>query len=515
MDPRAYRVAQAFVEAHVRRARYSPEFLQWTDGRQFRNSETGNEVKFLSLPPPEQTKIYRQWAKDKGGRPEGGPARGGPEAAMEADRRNLDIARNGKIVASEVLSTGGQSSEGDEKKGVNQSFIVKLDHDGQEQVFIRKPAEGEEKFLRVGIPGGTYHAREQAAYELDSLMGGRGIVPVTATRGAEDGSYQVWVEGARAMHGDDLDDLTKKVKPEDLHKSPDFQRANVFDLITGHEDRHRGNMMYHFDGEETPENLRLVAIDNGLTMASPGDQPSWKAYAHPFDALYLEDENASDEEQRKVADDARGRGNKAVAETLSDVSPELHEQIKGIDLGDAAKAIAGSGIDDEGAVRATLVRIAALQEDPKIFAQMLKRRQGQLDEAWQDFQHESGADDRLLKMAGAGGRAADIDKALEAAKPEKGWGDPEKIQNFFTEMQDAVADMDGWGDTKPAGGDATPRDDAATRRTGPSKPGGSKRDDDTKYDSWGFAVASVRDRWLRSALRRTSSSSGRPSRGRP
>jgi len=518
MDPRAYRVAQAFVEAHVRRAKYSPEFLQWTAGRQFRNPETGNEVQFLSLPVPEQTRVYQQWAKDKGGETEQGRTPGSPEAAREADRRNLDIAQNGRIVASEVLSAGGQSVPGEEeKKGVNQSFIVKLNHNGQEQVFIRKPAAGEERFLRIGIPGGTYHAREQAAYQLDSLMGGRGIVPVTATRGPEDGSYQVWVDGARAMHGKDLDELTEKVKPEDLHRSPDFQRANVFDLIVGHEDRHRGNMMYHFDGEETPENLRFVAIDNGLSMASSSDYPTHRAYAHPFDAFYVEDESKSDEEQRAVADDARARGNKAVAESLSEMSPEMHEQIKAIDLTQAAQAITAAGIDDEKAVRATLVRIAALQENPKIFRQMLRRQDGKLEQAWQDFQHESGEKGELLGMADAGHRSAEIDEALKAAKPEKGWGDPEVIDNFFTEMQNAEADMDGWGDTKPAdpapAAPASSRDDAATRRSRPK----TKRDEPTEYDSWGFAKSArrVRDRWLRSALRRTASSRGRPSRERP
>jgi hypothetical protein len=499
MDPRAYRVAQAFVEAHVRRAKYAPEFLQWVGDRKFRNPETGNEVKFLSLPTQEQRRVYSQWAKAKGvqEQPEQ-QTQQDPQAQThdQIEQRNADIARQGEVVASEVLSEGGRAMDGEGgSPGINQSFIVKMRLGDQEQVYIRKPAEGEERHLRVGIPGGTYHAREQAAYQLDRMLGGEGVVPTTVTRGADDGSYQVWVDGARAMHGEDLDELVGKVKPEDLQRSPDFQRLNLFDLISGHEDRHRGNLLYHFDGDETPENLRFVAIDNGMTMASPSDVPDHRAYYHPFGAFYLDDESKPKHEREQDGDVARHRGNKAVAASLSEVSPDLHAQLRGVKMDDAARAMTSSGVTEPGAVRAALVRIAALQEDPKVFQQFLRRHNGNLEEAWQNFQHSSGDKNDLLGRAGAEGRAEEIDAALGAAKPEGGWTEPEKLENFFQEAQKEMEGFDSWG---------------VFAETGKAP---DSRDDDVKTRK--EAATTVRDRWLRSALRRSGSSTGKPSRAPP
>lgn len=503
MDPRAYRVAQEFVRAHVRRARYKPEFLQWVQGRKFRNPNPDarkQEVQFDSLPDDEQKKIYRQWAGQRGVTEEAPTARR-PETREEINSRNLDIARQGKVVSSEVLSHGGRGGPEEGSPGVNQSSIVKLSHNGQEQMFIHKPAEGEEKHLRVGIPGGTYHAREQAAYQLDRMLGSDGVVPVTATRG--DGSYQLWAEGARAMHGSDLDDLVGRVKPEDLHRSPDFERVNVLDLITGHEDRHRGNLLYYFQGEDkTPENLRFVAIDNGLSMASPSELPDHHAYYHPFGAFYLDDETKMEHERQQDADVARHRGNQAVAKSLSSLTPEMQEKLKQVKLGDAAKAMTAAGVDEEGAVRAALTRIVALQADPKIFGEFLKRANNDLEKAWQEFQHSSGSDD-LLKRAGATDRQGAIDEALGHARPEQGWTPPEKLDNFFEEAQKELEGFDSWGIFAE-----TAKPDIKTKPEG----GAPKRDENKTVKE---AVLNVRDRWLSSVVRRTAKRRGMPFRGRP
>jgi hypothetical protein len=481
MDPRAYRIAQEFLRAHLRDAKYQPEFLEWTAGRQFRNPESGNEVQFQSLPSGEQKRIYQQWAKAKGVQEESSQTKK-PQSKEEITQRNLDIARNGEVVSSEVLSTGGRG-EGEDKVGINQSSIVKLRHNGQEQVFIHKPADGEEPHLRVGIPGGTYHAREQATYQLDQMLGGHGVVPATVTRG--DGSYQLWADGARAMHGKDLNELVGKVKADELHRSPDFERINVLDLISGHEDRHRGNMLYYFeDDKEDPEHLRFVAIDNGMTMAEPSDLPDHRAYYHPFGAMYAEptiedignlptekiqDPNHLRRQQQQLADEAEETGNKEVARSLASISPEMHEQLKQIDLGEAAKSLSSSGVKEQGAIRAALVRIAALQEDPKLFKQFLRRSSGKLDEAWREFQHSSG------------------------------WTQPERLDNLFADAQKELEGFDSWGifEEEPS------RDsDEKTKRDSPA-------DLKTKKD----IIGNVRDRWLTatvsSALHRTTTRTGR------
>lgn len=512
MDPRAYRIAQEFLRAHLREAKYKPEFLQWAGARQFRNPETDNKVQFISLPVPEQRRIYQQWAQAKGVQEE--PTQRKPESREEIQQRNLDIARNGEVIESEVLSKGGHVGRGEgghvglgeEEAGVNESYIVKLRHNGQEQAFIRKPAEGEEAHLRIGIPGGTYHAREQAAYQLDQLLGGHGVVPATVTRGSDDGSYQLWVDGARAMHGKDLDELASKVKPEELSRSPDFERMNVLDLITGHEDRHRGNLLFYFeDDKEDPEHLRFVAIDNGLSLAEPSDLPDHRAYYHPFAAMYVEPtlEDASDEEvqdpdllrrkQMQLAEEAEKKGEKAVAKTLADLSPEMQAQLKQVDLGQAAKALTSSGVAERGAVRAALVRIASLQKDPKLFGDLLKQHRGNLEQAWQAFQHQSGWKDELLSRAGAQDREKEITEAVEAAKPKEGWTPPDRLDNQFARSQKEMDGFDSWGIFEA---DEPSRDERSELKTKE-------------------VVGNVRDRWLSSVLRRTATRSGRLSPKRP
>lgn len=48
-----------------KQAAFSDEFLKTVKDRKFRNPDTGNEVKFISLPAAEQTKIYQQWGASR------------------------------------------------------------------------------------------------------------------------------------------------------------------------------------------------------------------------------------------------------------------------------------------------------------------------------------------------------------------------------------------------------------------------------------------------------------------
>jgi hypothetical protein len=478
MDARAYRIAREFVRAQVRRARYAPEFLRVVDPQKFRNPETGNEVRFVSLPDDEQKRIYDAWRSKNNVEEPKAPKATTPE---EITARNIDIVRNGQETGRAVLSSGGRGGSGP----VNESYIVQLEYNGETQEFIYKPASGEEPFLRVGIPAGQYHAREQAAYSIDAMLGGQGVVPVTHTRGKDEGSYQLWAEGARGMRGKDLNDLVEKVSVDELPSSPDFQRLNVMDLLIGHEDRHRGNLLYYFDGDETPENLRFVAIDNGLSMASPSQLPDHRVYVHPFQQMLPEDENEESADPfatpRKEDDDAakaaKEAGDKAVAQALSRITPELHDRIKKLDLKEVAKSMTQAGVDEEGAVRAALVRIAAVQADPTIFKEMLRRQGGDLDKAWRDFQHLSGWKDDLLWRSGAGEDAEKrIDAAMRQARPRGGWTQAVSLE----EAQKAMNDLENWGDAAP--------DDA----TAPAP----------KVDEADFSMlANVRDRWMMSFVK--------------
>lgn len=510
MDPRAYRIAREFVRAQVRQAlEQTEEFWSWMrqnhprvrnpnpDGRE-RDiaSDTlkdyaeggGNYAQQATQIVEQYYRQYQQTQEQEGGAPQKPPTE---KERRETNRQNLEIAKNGKVVDRKVLSSGGRGTGGP----VNQSEIVKMEHEGKTQNFIRKPAEGEERNLRIGIPGGQYHAREAASYGFDSMLGGRGVVPVTHTRGDEDGSYQVWAQGARAMHGDDLDELVEKVSLDDLPKNPDFQRLNLVDLITGHEDRHRGNLLYHFEGEEKPENLRFVAIDNGLSMAAPSGARDHRVYVNPFTGWYREDKEAVQAAMdrgdfneamnipRKEANEAEKKGNAAVAKSLSRISSDLLGALEDLDLDDVAKTMTSSGINDKGAVRAMLVRIASLRSDPNIFRDLLQEEGGDLGNAWRTFQHLSGKDDELLFRSGAGEDAErEIDRALARSTPKGGWGKPFNLE----EASKAMQDMDGWGAT-----------DQSTRRSEP--PVQSEID-------WSKMASKVRDRWL---LAKSKNRSGR------
>jgi len=508
MDIRAYRVAQAFVAAQVREARYSQEFLQWSGSREFRNPATGNDVKFISLPVPEQVRIYQGWKKKN--QPEEGKEPSKSQAIEEA----LDIARNGEIIARESLSAGGLSGEG---AGVNVSEIVRMRHNGQDQIYIRKPAEGEEPFLRVGIPAKTYHSREQASFGIDQLMGPGGIVPPTVTRGEEDGSYQLWSAGSRPTTGEDLNELVEKVSIKDLQRSPSFHRMNVLDLIIGHEDRHRGNLMYSFDGQDqSPENLRLIGIDNGLALSNANPDPSHHAYVNPWQGYYTETEGMSWEETLTANAQGQEDGDQAVIESLSNITPKLHAQIKKMDLGDAAKQLVGAGVKEESAVRAALTRIAVIQENPEVFSEFVGEKSGNLEEAWQAFQHESGTgdlldrvdmldDDKIKEVR------SKIDAAVEKNKPDK-WRPKEELVNYFNE---AVGQPDPNADTSAAGQDPfgdwgdlvenLEKGDPKTRKDGPKSEDPKTRKEGPKPEEIKTrkTATSLGDRWLRNALRRT------------
>lgn len=428
------KIARVISAYFLRRAKYVREFLDWAESRKHRNPETGQEVQFQSLPSSEQARIHDAWARSQQAQqPQTQQTRDDeddtPQRArrdrerQEAARRAREAALHGKIVKTRPLSAGYDPEDPDASvPGVNASELVVLEHDGQQSLFIRKPAKGEVYGARHGIPAGTYHMREQAAYDLDSLLGGQGIVPVTATRGSSDGSYQQWSKGARAMFGEDLDKLAAKVSPEELADSPDFARLNLLDLILGHEDRHNGNLLWYFDGDETPENLRFVAIDNGLSLA--GESPQ-HLYIHPFDNLYVEDPKLDLRKEQVVKKEYQQRGDWAVGNSLVDIPEDLRDRLDDLDLDEVAETLVKSGINDEAAVRSALVRIAALQHDPEVFQSFLAGADSAdrpLMKAWSDFQAMSREGDDLLERAGAS--ADDVNAALERARPKGGWVEP-------------------------------------------------------------------------------------------
>jgi hypothetical protein len=392
MDTRAFRIAEQFVRQQLKKAQYAPEFLRWVENRRFPNPNPQGRldtVKFNTLPDDEQARIFEQWRRTQ----QVGTGQATPDFS-----RVVEIARKGRKISEEVLSEGGKPGS-----PINQSFIVQLDLDGQTQNFINKPATGETPYLRYNIPAGEYHAREQAVYYLDQQIGGRPVVPVTQTRGPEEGSYQLWVNGTRQLSGEDFDSLVQKIPIQDLSQNPDFQRLNLLDLLTGHQDRHRGNLLFFFEGSrDEPESLRFVAIDNGLSLAGRSSSIEDYRYVNPFTWWYTAPDTAETEDPQlkfKLRKEGIKKGNAVVAESLSNIHPALHEQIKKIDLTELAREIKGSGVSDASAVQAVLVRVAAMQANPNIFEQLLEEF-GSTEEAWKAFQHLSSQGPDLLERSG-------------------------------------------------------------------------------------------------------------------
>lgn len=444
MDPAAHRQARRIARRFlVRQAARDPAFLEWAEGQRFKSDETGRDNLYQSLPTEQQSEIYQRWLGSRAQGEASGAPQGRaktPQGRTRAAQAQLDMARNGKVVHSTVLSSGGKDAD-----SRNQSNFVMIEHDGETGMFIHKPVAGEEGNMRLGIPGGQYHAREQAAYAFDELLGGRGVVPVTATRGQDDGSYQRFLLEANAMEPEKFQEDLGKASVADIRDNPDFERVNVLDLILGHQDRHGRNLMWYVDGDPDPENVRLVAIDNGLSIGGEAGAPKMYMYINPFH-YWTDDEEAVDPNNYdSIAQQATA--DMMVGKALSDISDDMISRIRELDLEDVARSLTEAGIDDPAAVRALLVRVAALQADRNVFRDLMSKEPvrhtsgtSRLQRAWQKFQHESYEDGNLLYKSGAGSEAERrIEKALEAATPEGGWEDALSIEQQTQNILAAIA----------------------------------------------------------------------------
>jgi hypothetical protein len=120
-----------------------------------------------------------------------------------------------------------------------------------------KPKDGEVNAPRHAIPQGTGYIREMVCEDVDKILGW-GIVPTTVVGlknidGDEKlGSIQQWVTDGKV--GARVEELMVQSKYADS-----INKLMVFDMVTGNQDRHHDNFIYHDDG-------RLTAIDNGLSF---------------------------------------------------------------------------------------------------------------------------------------------------------------------------------------------------------------------------------------------------------
>ena len=181
------------------------------------------------------------------------PESASDRAASEEDHPDYQTALYGQVHQVKPIS----------ERTLNQTFKVTLKHKGHKADFVFKPTSSEKDAMRRGIDPGTYHAREAAAYQIAKSLG-LTQVPKTITRGTDNGSYQLWRSGTKSLSSTrGKKEFASKVNIDNIDKSPDFEAVNFLDLVLGNTDRHEGNLLYAFEGEEKPENVRYLAIDNG------------------------------------------------------------------------------------------------------------------------------------------------------------------------------------------------------------------------------------------------------------
>ena len=244
--------------------------------------------------------------------------------------------------------------------------------DGSEHDFVYKAISKEKAHHRIGIP--LLAIREEASYEIDRLLGDGTVVPasVAVMSGTDGGgSYQAFVPGAISFYGDGSELQGKRlegISTKDLIRHPHVQRMTVLDALLGHEDRHGGNVMFSWKdpkGPKTANNLQIHAVDNGYALAEGHKKAGgntfsirdpWSATIDWRDPDKLEDRW---DIQKKI---------------LSKIPEALHKQMKQVDPADVAKAMVKSGIKDASAIRAALVRLVVLQDNPEALKPFIRRR---------------------------------------------------------------------------------------------------------------------------------------------
>lgn len=219
-----------------------------------------------------------------------------------------------------------------------------------------------ERAVFPGQKSGTLHLREQAAYGIDRLLGDGSVVPPTVSDG--EGSYQAFVPNAQTV-ANGRRELSRALGVSGLVRSPDVIRQALLMALLGSEDDHGNNVMYAWrdpTGPKTPENLRIINIDNGYSLADgkPIRNGQRVGFRDPWAGL--------------------GVLGKVYRKELP---KKLHDQLKAIDPKEYLRVLTASGAptDKEG-IEAALIRLIALQNNPKLMAKLVEEHGDPQDSGW-------------------------------------------------------------------------------------------------------------------------------------
>jgi hypothetical protein len=151
-----------------------------------------------------------------------------------------------------------------------------------QKLAMFKPTE-EERFVREGLYPGEGAVREEAAYVLDSRMGGFSGVPPTAVARLQLSTIgQVQSGAVQRFMASNVGSMEDFGMPFDLEKAKEFvpveqvHRIGILDIRVFNTDRHPGNIL--LIGDKAP--YSMAPIDHGCIL------PSWFALSEArFDWL--------------------------------------------------------------------------------------------------------------------------------------------------------------------------------------------------------------------------------------
>ena len=158
---------------------------------------------------------------------------------MAADTKIQDVIRRGEITSYQLT-----------RMGSNYTFLCMVEFDGQSELAIYKPRDGEAPLW--DFPRGSLYKREYAAYLLSDHLGWD-LVPFTIIREGPHGvgSVQQFIE--------------HDTKQNYYNLSPDFapqlKVICCFDLVANSTDRKANHLI-------ADESGKLWSIDHGLTFHS-------------------------------------------------------------------------------------------------------------------------------------------------------------------------------------------------------------------------------------------------------
>lgn len=225
------------------------------------------------------------------------------------------------------------------------TFAIVEGNDGIRRRVIFKAAVHDAVGIRDAIDDDTIRFRERAAYLLDRMLGGEGVVPPTVEVNIEEldglGSAQFVAKNVRSS-GVASDYRGEAAFDESL------SRMLLLDLVMANDDRHGKNWLVN------TETGRVVAIDNGLTFPGRDGYERWEDKGGPC-RFFVATEN--DEETARIAD----------------WSPDLWDRFQSIDPRHVARMLGDAGVN-RSATWQTLERLVVLQRRPRGFVREIVAR---------------------------------------------------------------------------------------------------------------------------------------------